>query len=229
MIGIVFSQRDWTRAGDLDDCWVLSSLQAVNCAAPWLYLPAVPGFRKAAGDPDDGHRDGGSINEIVKGVTTLYPEFTGKLKAMRGVTMQALGSSLRAGHPVSVALMQAKLPKELQCGSSNDVAHQCTLRSTSNGHLQFANPMVPHTGTRWADIELAQVRPAILAYGNGTVFGVEFPTAATMAPTYPPVSSIIDAEAEKRAAGLVKQAELRGYQQAKQQAIAACEAIKPTA
>jgi hypothetical protein len=72
---IVFSQRTWTGVGDLDDCWVLSSIQSAHAVAPWLHLPTTPQFRKAAGDPDDGKRDGGSIAEIIRAVTTLWPDF----------------------------------------------------------------------------------------------------------------------------------------------------------
>lgn len=226
MIGIVFSQRDWTGVGDLDDCWVLSSLQCVNSSAPWLYLPSCPIFRRAAGDPDDGHNDGGNVAEIRKGVTTLYPEFGGKLDALRGSTLVDLRRVLNDGRPVSVALMAGKLPPRLNYGTKN-VAHQCTLRQTSKGQLQFANPMVPHTGARWDDIDLGDVRDAILAFGNGKVFAVAFPTAEAMAPFYPAVSTIIDHEAERRAHALIAEAELRGFAEAKGKAAAAVGAITP--
>lgn len=187
---IVFSQRTWTGVGDLDDCWVLSALQCVNACAPWLHLPGTTAFRLAAGDPDDGKTDGGSVAEIIRAVSKLYPELR-PLTALRGVTIANLRSHITEGRPVSVALMLDKLPPALRHGSKSVVAHQSTLAVSSGGELVFANPLAP-MGSRWdSGLDWSDVVPAIRAYGNGTAFGVAFPTSAAMAPYAPGVAELV--------------------------------------
>lgn len=229
----VFSERTWPGVDphpgdgvpDIDDCWVLSAYQCVNVVAPWLYLPPVPVFRKAAGDPDDGKHDGGSIAEITQGVRVLYPEFIGKLDALRNVSWTRLRDELQAGRPVSVALSLGVLPKRLRYTTSA-VPHQSTLVVKPNGKWLFANPMAPMM-SRWDEIDPGDVRPAILDYGHGGVFGVAFPTDDSMAPHYPPVSRIIDREAVRRSGELIAAAKGAGFADAKAKAGAAVDGIKP--
>lgn len=227
---IVFSQRTWTGVGDLDDCWVLSSIQSAHAVAPWLHLPTSPSFRKAAGDPDDGNKDGGSIAEIIRGVTTAWPDFEGKLTALRSVTPWTLKAAAAKGHPLSVALMLDKLPPELRYGSKAVVAHQCTIVQKGD-RILFANPLAP-MGSRWDEIEWGAVMPAIRAYGNGTCFAVAFPTPATMTPLAPGVADLVAAAhatpSPEALAAAKKAGYLAGFAEAKADAAKAVAAIVPT-
>ena len=221
---MVFSQRTWPGVGDLDDCWVLSSLQCVNCSAPWLYLPNSDVFRHAAGDPDDGKKDGGSIAEIVKGVTTLYPEFKGKLTAIRGETFATLRHLLAQGRPVSVALSSGKLPAAIRYGKG-DVPHQATLVEKGD-QLLFANPMAP-MGSKWDRIDWGDVRPAILDYGAGKVFGVAFPDDNAMVTHAPGFAAALASEIAKLPKPDCTAARLEGFNDAKDKAQAAVAGIAP--
>lgn len=229
---IVFSERTWTGVDptpgdgrpDIDDCWVLSALQAVHACAPWLYLPSAKVFRHAAGDPDDGHTDGGSIPEIVAGVVGLYPEFAGKLDRLKGASWADLMRALRAGHVASVALSLGVLPRRLRYTTSA-VPHQSTL-AVKGDRLLFANPMAP-MGSRWDEVDAGDVRPAILDYGKGSVFAIAFPTDETMAPFYRPVAGAIDEEARRLAGRLVTEARAAGFADARTKASQAVARIEP--
>ena len=226
---IVFSQRTWTGAGDLDDCWVVSALQCVNVVAPWLHLVTVPTFRQAAGDPDDGKDDGGKIAEIRLGVRTLYPDFEGRMDALRAVAPSVLRAEASKGRPLSVALMLDQLPARLQYGAKGAIAHQSTIVAKGD-RLLFANPLAP-MGSRWDDVAWSDVLPAIRAYGNGSCYAVAFPTQAELAPFYPGVAGLVaaahetpspEALAAARAAGAVA-----GFGDAKLKAQAAVAGIAP--
>ena len=222
---MVFSQRTWPGVGDLDDCWVLSSLQSVNCSAPWLYLPNSDVFRKAAGDPDDGKADGGRISEIVLGVTTLYPEFKGKLTRLVGEPFATLRHLAASGRPVSVALTSGKLPPDIRHGKG-DVPHQCTVVEKAGGRVLFANPMAP-MGSKWDEVDWTDIRPAILDYGNGKVFGVAFPDDDAMVRQAPGFAAALASEIAKLPKPDCTAERLAGFNDAKAKASAAVGAITP--
>lgn len=190
----VFSQRTWPGAGDLDDCWVLSAIQAANVTAPWLVLPTVTTFRAAAGDPDDGIADGGSLAEIVKGSEGVWPVLRGKLAVLDGVPYSAIIDIARKGHPVSVALQLGKLPPALRYTSSN-VPHQSTLfwYPGPNGFLYFANPMAP-AYSPWDRTTWAALQPAIEGiYGAGKCKAVAYPTEWAALALHPGESQLLAA------------------------------------
>ena len=222
---MVFSERTWPGAGDLDECWVMSALQCVNASAPWLYLPNSDVFRHAAGDPDDGHRDGGSIAEIVKGVTTLYPEFKGNLTVLRGESFATLKRQAASGRPVSVALSAAKLPDKIRHGTGN-VAHQCTVVLKPDGRVLFANPMAP-MGSKWDNVDWNDLRPAILDYGNGKVFGIAFPDDNDMVRRAPGFAAALASEIAKLPKPDCTAERLAGFNDAKAKATEAVGAIVP--
>ena len=184
-VSFVFNQRLWPGAGDIDDCWVVSAIQCANVSAPWLYLPTVPQFRTAAGDPDDGKSDGGNVDEIVKGVTTLWPAFAGKLKVLKGAAYDTLVDHVLKGRPVSLCIDSSKLPSALQHGFTGMHQVSFVLKDAPDGARLYANPLAK-VYSRWERIEkLAVLRPAILAYGKQrigreSVFAVVFPSEAEM-------------------------------------------------
>lgn len=175
----VFNQKAWPRAGDVDDCWVVSAIQCTNTVFPWLHLPDVTQFRAAAGDPDDGVSDGGNSAEIVKGSVGVWPVLTGRLRAFR-LSWEAFVAYVNAGHPASIALMTGKLPAGLNHGQATNIAHQCSVARPKQGSgepLYFANPLAP-VYSHWDECGYVDIKAAVLDYGNGAVVGVGWPTEA---------------------------------------------------
>lgn len=193
-ISLVLSQRVWFKMGgktDLDDCWILTILQAILAITPWVQIASVARVREWANDPDDGESDGGNIREIVRAVETGYPEYKGKLRKLRGVSWSAFRDEIATGRFVSVALILNKLSPALRdTASDNPTPHQ-VLIGMVNGQVFLFNPMqdMPERPHR---IELAEVKAAILEYGNNLVFGVSFPTPREMLPTHPAYKSTLD-------------------------------------
>jgi len=168
---MVFSQREWPAVDprphkggpDLDDCWVLSAIQAVNVTSPWYRLVGCKAFRHAAGDPDDGVNDGGNVTEIIAGIEGCYPELKGRAHGHRGVAWIDLKNDLDHHRPVSVAVLSSELPPGLRYGFEG--LHQVTLAQKANGQLLIANPLAqPYA--RWDRIEPNDVRDAVMTYGE---------------------------------------------------------------
>lgn len=160
---IVFDQRTWPGAGDVDDCWVVSALQAMNVTSPWLRLIGVPKFREAAGRPDHPNQaDGGNLHAIRTGLVGVYPQLSGHVKSHAAVSFQELRTTAAAGHPLSVSIISGALPTSLRFGFSG--AHQVTI-VVKNGKVLFANPLA-RAQSRWVRVSWAAIRPAVLAYGH---------------------------------------------------------------
>lgn len=227
-LSMILSERTWPGVGDRDDCWVLSALQCTLAVAPWLHLPGSQVFRAAAGDPDDGKHDGGNIAEIIRGTEGTWPLLDGKLTALRGVPMTRIVNLVEKGRPVSIALMSGKLPPRIR-HMPNDVAHQCSLFAQGD-RILFANPMA-QMADKLDEITWKDVRPAILAYGNGQAFGVAWPTADELASSAPGFAAALsDAIAHlprPDCAAAVAAARAAGFADAKVKAGQAVAAIAP--
>lgn len=225
-LSMVLSQRSWPGVGDLDECWCLSTMQCVLACAPWSHLPGTDAFRQAAGDPDDGRRDGGSLAEIAKAVRQLWPAIGQRLAVWRGVTWDQLQAGVKGGHPVSVALTLGKLPPRLRYTTS-DVPHQSTLAwRESTDSLVFANPMAPAT-SKWDSVTWAELRPSILDYGNGRVFGVRFPSADAMLDECPGFADAVAAGVQAELGTALDDAKRQGRASMQQDAVAAVQALTP--
>jgi hypothetical protein len=188
-LSMVFNQIAWPGVGkgDYDDCWVLSSIQCVHAVAPWLRLPSSRAFRKAAGDPDDGYRDGGTLGEIVKGVETMWPRyFNGHLTQRRGASWQTFVEDVELERPVSVATISAKLPTRLQFGFGG--YHQISVAKNAKGDWLVANPLAP-VYSRWVKVQPAEMKAAVMSYGRDKdgrsgAWYVVFPDAEQLAELY---------------------------------------------
>lgn len=195
---MVFNQVRWPGARDADDCWVLSGgVQCVNATAPWLRLVSVPVFRKAAGRPDvQGRADGGQLDDIKRGVETLWPAWyrdETRLRVRKQVTWESLrewAEGRPEGHrPLSIAVVSAKLPPRLQFGFTGPASyHQLSLVVKSDGRWLVANPLAP-VYSRWVEVNPAELRPAVMAYGRartgqGGAWFVAFPSDELMAPLF---------------------------------------------
>lgn len=164
----VFNQKRWPQAGDVDDCWVISAVQAANVTSPWLRLVSVPTFRKHAHNIDvQGQANGGNITEIKRGLEGTYPSLAGSLKVKRGTGWMDLMMQLDLGRPVTVAIDSAKLPPDLAFGFTG--LHQITLavpeRLVDKPKLLYANPLAP-VYSRWLEVPRQAVRDAVMSYGK---------------------------------------------------------------
>lgn len=221
---LVLSQRTWPGVGDLDDCWVLSSLQCVLAVAPWEHLPGSNVYRHAAGDPDDGKTDGGTIAEQLKAIRALYPYLGDELVPMRGIVPNELRQRVGAGWVVSVALTLGKLPPSIQYGSRS-VPHQCTVAPRGDG-IVFANPLAP-MGSKWDDVTWPQIMPAITDYGSGKVFGVAYPPASSLVTHAPGYAAALKAALAQGCGPAITAARTEGRASMRLEAIAATTALKP--
>jgi hypothetical protein len=186
---VVFPQLDWfgsTRPSP--DCWVLSGLQCIAATAPWLPFRSIQAYRKAAGDPKDGNRDGGTLEEIARGATTLFPDhYKGRLAIQKAKAWDVFTAYAEAHHPLSVAVNSAKLPTRLQFGFKG--AHQVTLAVRYSGQWVVANPLQPWP-SRWIKVNPAEMKPAVMGYGRMSAGGtsgawfVAFPTETEMKAIY---------------------------------------------
>ena len=110
LIQQTFSQRTWPKAGDIDDCWVVSAIQCTNAVAPWLPLLDVREFRAFAKDPDDGVKDGGNVDDIMEGIRNAWPKLAPLVIPVRAGAWDGTLAAIKAGHPFSACVSSAKLP-----------------------------------------------------------------------------------------------------------------------
>lgn len=180
MIRQTFSQKTWPRVGDIDDCWVISTIQGVNAVAPWLPLLTCTEFRTFAGDPDDGTRDGGNVDEIMKGITGAYPRLAPLVTAVRGWTWDKFLAELKVRRIATVCVSSAKLP--LQYGFTG--LHQVLYEFVPSVGLYIANPLAPDRSAL-PRIATASAKEAAEAYGSGKVYAVLMPTEGAAFTTHP--------------------------------------------
>ena len=109
----VYSQKTWPGIGDVDECWILATFSAARASRPNVSLPSIFMFRRWAGDPDDGYRDGGTVNEIYNAARMAWPGLPRKFYAP---DWAAFMRELRAGRPASIAVHSARLPWYLRFG-----------------------------------------------------------------------------------------------------------------
>jgi hypothetical protein len=134
----VFNQKAWPRAGDTDDCWVISDLMVVHAVAPWLRLPNVTKYRTAAGNPDLPGPTPGSVDQSARAIRALYPTLGEKIQVLKAVTFADFLPKLKAGHPASIGVLSGELPLDLQFGYAGP--HRVAVFWTGN-EIRLANPL----------------------------------------------------------------------------------------
>lgn len=158
--------------GDADDCWCVATIWGRRVSFPPLALPTIDAFRAKAGDPDDGYRDGGNIDEVMKGAKGLWPD-SGVIRYQG--TWDGFVKKLRAGWIASVAVWSADLPSGLRFGFL--YAHQVGAY-VENGTIYVANPLAKH-GAAPLPVSEAALRAACTApelhYPNNEVRAAFFP------------------------------------------------------
>jgi len=154
-----FDQRTYPGAGDIDDCWVIATIWAAHASDPAVRLPTVPEFRRHAGDPDDGKTDGGSLTEVLAGSRGTWPDLL--VAGMEG-TWAALAGELERGRIASLAVLSARLPKEVRFGFMG--WHQVGAFRCSDGGYYISNPL-QRDGARPLPISAPALEYAATALG----------------------------------------------------------------
>ena len=215
----VWDQRLYFGVGDTDDCGPVSATQCVHAVAPWLHLVSVKDFRAHAGNPDDPNApDGFNLAQIVRGTEGAYPDFAGKLTKLRNVTWSTFTTEAARHRPMSVAVTSAKLPPRIRFGFAG--AHQISLFVKPSGQILCANPLA-HAYSRLEPVTWAEMKPAILDYGNGGVWAVAYPTEEQMLPLHPQFRAAMEAAMGPA----IQAARAEGYAQAKASAVSAVMGI----
>lgn len=144
--------------GDVDDCWVMATIWAARASDRDLVIPSIKTFRGAAGDPDDGYRDGGNLSEIILGCSRLWPELAVTAYDGRWAPFAEL---IRQGRPASLAVISGRLPYRLRFGFTG--AHQIGVAWDGSSFV-VANPLAPE-GSAPQRIPEADLRTAAEAMG----------------------------------------------------------------
>ena len=152
----VFSQRSWPGAGDVDDCWVVATIWAAVAAEAAAVRPSVTTFRAAAGDPDDGQTDGGSLDEVIRGARKVWPALP--VRPFASADFDAFLAAVRGGSPASLAVWAGKLPSGLRFGFTK--AHQVGIGWDAG--LWLMNPLAA-SGARPLAISASALRTAAVA------------------------------------------------------------------
>lgn len=172
MLGFVMSQELWPGAGDVDDCWCLAGMQAIDAVAPWVRMVGVKAYREAAGKPDTpGVPNGGTEHDIAAGLRKLYPAIP--VEIIDGGAWDTFIAKGRAGRPAALLGLSGALPVAYRFGFSG--IHAVTV-AFEGGEWLIANPLArPHSKP------LPIPQSAIRAYVEGyqpKVHAVLMPTAA---------------------------------------------------
>lgn len=163
-ISIILSQKFWPGVGDIDDCWVLSGIMMVFAVFPWLHLPGTKAFRAAAGDPDDTLSDGGSQEEIIRGIRKTWPNVASLFRQHDHASWNELVGDLGQGRHLSIAFDSSLLPPDLQFGFKG--YHRANVAMQPGGRIFFGNPLAD-AYDRWIEIDNVNViRDAVMAYGK---------------------------------------------------------------
>lgn len=163
------NQATYPGAGDVDDCWVVATVWAATAFDPSVRQPTVPEFRKHAGDPDDGHLDGGSLAEVTRGARGSWADIA---TVSYDGPWSGFATRVKGGRSASLAVLSSKLPAHLRFGFR--FAHQVGVVWDGKTFL-LANPLAP-SGSQPKPITEAALKAAATAlpYG-GNVRALLFP------------------------------------------------------
>lgn len=160
MLPPVLSQRTYPGAGDIDDCWCVACIWAAIASRPTIWRPTITYFRAKAGDPDDGDRDGGSIDECYAGSVGCWSWLS--ITKYVSSNYSLLMTSIKAGRPASVALDSAKLPSRLRFNFYRK--HQVGI-GWDGTRFRIANPLATEGSTPLAitQIELLSAMAGLVS------------------------------------------------------------------
>jgi len=159
------NQKVYPGVGDIDDCWVVATIWAVRRATHQnRNLPSCPTYRAAAGDPDDGYKDGGTVDEIVQANNRLYPQIT-DVKYAKQYGWTGFVGYLNKGYTASLAVRSSYLPRSLRYGFLG--THQIAVFKRA-GKFYIMNPLKPK-GSAPTAISESALKTATYKFANGWV------------------------------------------------------------
>lgn len=165
------SQRTYPGVGDIDDCWVVATIWAIRRATHQSQnLPNSRTYRAAAGDPDDGYKDGGTVGEITQANNRLYPQIA-DVTFQRQYGWAAFEGYLNKGYTASLAVRSSYLPSTLRYGFWG--THQVAVFKRS-GKYYIMNPLQP-AGTAPRVISETALKNATYKFANGWVMASLIP------------------------------------------------------
>lgn len=180
----VLAQKLWPAAGDVDDCWVLATLMAIQASAPWLWLVNVTQFRTAAGKPDTTGPSAGGVADAYKAVRALYPQLA--ITLATDWTWAKVSATLKANRPAYLSVKAGLLPAALQFGFTGDHAVFVQYR---NGTFYLGNPLAkPHSAV--VEITEATLQKAALAHTGG-LKALFMPTVEAAFATHPLLAGVV--------------------------------------
>lgn len=156
---------------DVDDCWVFALQWAALAADRKARVYTKDQIRAAAGNPDDGVGDGGTLSDVER-AAALWPDL--RPEPYRGPAGGLL-DRIRSGRTAMVAVWSGALPLYLRFGFSG--AHAVgVVWDAGRATFLIANPLAPEGS---APLEIAEAALATamsdrrLATG-GAAWGVTF-------------------------------------------------------
>lgn len=179
LINAIANQKVFPGAGDVDDCWVVSTWMCANAVRPDIPKGTITWMRGAAGDPDDGVNDGGNTTEILRMCRRMWPDI--RVVDLDGKSWEWLIGRLKATvRPASIAVHSGSLPLVYRFGFGG--GHQIVIW-WENGALWMANPLAAE-GAAPKKVDPIAIRKAAYTLGNGSLRGVLFPTYAEAQSTW---------------------------------------------
>jgi len=164
------SQKTLAGVGDWDECWIAATYTAVRYSYPKTPLPSVTAFRAAANNPDRPGPTGGTLTDIMEGVTTYWPELG--VREFRRNSWDNFTAYLKAGWVASVGVLSSRLPSALRYGFEG--YHQIAVQYL-NGDYWLCNPLAS-TGTLPQKVSEGALKAAVLSFtGSSSVAAVLFP------------------------------------------------------
>lgn len=169
----VISQIGYPGAGDIDDCWCVATIWAALASDPNARKPTVPQFRKAAGDPDDGIRDGGSNDECMKGAQGIWHDEPDATR-WEG-TWAGFAALVKAGRPASLAIRSSALPAQYRFGFMG--AHRVgAAYDKARGTFLLMNPLARSGAALQPIMESDLKRAAQALLPSRQTIGLLFPS-----------------------------------------------------
>ena len=159
------NQKVYPGVGDIDDCWVVATIWAIRRHTHQSQnLLNCTTYRAAAGDPDDGRHDGGTVSEIAQANSRLYPHVA-DVKYQKQYGWTGLVSYLNKGYTASLAVRSSYLPRSLRYGFYG--THQVAVFKRG-GYFYMMNPLQPQ-GSAPTRISGTALNTATYRFANGWV------------------------------------------------------------
>lgn len=182
-LGPTLNQVVYPGAGDVDDCWVVATIQAATAANPGLRKPTIPQFREFARKPDRPQQaDGGSLTDVMNGAKGSWPGVVIRELRVPWAQFAHLAQMNGAG---SVAINSGSLPASLRFGF--DGLHQIAV--AYDGRWTMSNPLAPN-GSPPINTTEAVIKKAVDGYSPNSVFAAFFPEAPMQSFTILPETTV---------------------------------------